>query len=758
MRRFASLLFLLAMAAIALYVVKAYRDRIAEQKRRAPAAPDSLPQQVHATASDWTWEKSSGDGPAVSVKARHFRQIREPDQFELEGLELRIYRKDGKTYDYVRSDRAVFDLAEATLFSEGEAQIIMGVPEGEEPVAGRLIEVRAHGIRFDSRTAKAETEREAFFHFDRGEGRSVGAVYDPTTRELLLKSRVELTWYGENKSASRPMKVEAGQALYKEGESKVILSPWSRFSRGGLRLNGSTAVVAVDAHGIRRVDAAQAKGSDQQRDRRLEFQAPELVLYLDNKSVIEAVEGSGGARFSSVNEHGETRAAAGRVRLEFDAVEGESLLRRVLAANQAVVESVPGGRAEDRRAQTRILRSEEVTLQMRAGGREVESIDTATPAVLELLPRLASQRRRRVEGEKFHIEYGSDNQLRMFQALEAKTQTEAPLDQGKPSPPQLTQSKQLVARFAAKTADLTWLEQSGDFRYQEGRRRAQAVRAVLESDMERITLYERARVWDEQGATSADTIMLDQKSRDFQASGQVSSSRLPEGTGSGTAILSPNEPLQAQAARMTTRQGQQIILYEGGAVLWQGANRLHAERIEIDRKNGVLKADGKVLSRFLDQQIGSSLKGNGQGQTTVPTSIEAPALIYTAKDRVAHYRGGVALRRPGMELRSQELRAYFREQAKDGAPEGQRNLEWARAEGDVRILETRAARQRRGSADQADYWPDEDKVVLNGSPAEFRDSVKGVTRGQRLIYYSKEDRLLVEGAAAQPAESRIRRK
>ncbi len=35
------------------------------------------------------------------------------------------------------------------------------------------------------------------------------------------------------------------------------------------------------------------------------------------------------------------------------------------------------------------------------------------------------------------------------------------------------------------------------------------------------------------------------------------------------------------------------------------------------------------------------------------------------------------------------------------------------------------------------------------------DSIKGMTRGQQLTYFSNSDKLIVEGAQNQPVESRI---
>ncbi len=755
MRRVRSL-FLLAIAAIAVYLGLTYRERLEHLRRRSPQPPKALPRDVNATASDWHWEKSAGAGPNVSVRARNFRQIKEPNRFELEKVELKIYHKDGKSYDHILCDRAVFDLTEAYLFSEGEADITMGVPEGEEPLPGKLIRIRSSGIRFDSRTGKAETDREASFAFERGEGKAVGASYDPSTRDLHLRSRAELIWKDAGPDP-RPMIVESDQVLYKETESKVYLSPWSRFRRGNTKLEGKTATVFLDKSGIRQVEAASAQGADQFTGRSMEYAADRLNLYFSPISEVERIEGKGNARLVAVSEQAVTTTTTDRVDLEFEAATGGSQLQRVLAQGKTVIESKPNQRADRLTPETRILRSEIVSLKMTPGGRELETMETEMPSVLEFLPNRPGQKRRRVDGNRFLVVYGPENRLDSFRATSVATKTENEPKQGKPVPHSLTWSKEMLARFAQKTGDMERLEQWGDFRYEEGERRARSGRATLDNATGRIHLRENARVWDPQGSTNADTIEMQQNTSDFFAEGSVASSRLPDRKGAGTAMLSREEPLQARAQRMSTSAGQSVILYEGSAVLWQGSSRVQADRIEIDRGARTLRANGRVISQLLDQRKNEPKKAASKQTSPLFTLIHAPAMVYTDRDRTAHYSGGSMLRRGDLEVRAREIRALLKEQSGEGK-EDESSLDRALADGGVVILESSNGRTRRGVSEHAEYYLDEGKVILEGGQPVLQDTLRGATRGRQLIYYSSDDRLLVNGVPAQPAVSTIRRK
>lgn len=755
-------LFLLAILGISGYLAYTYRLRMEEQRRNAPPVPKALPLDLNATASDWHWEKSTGDGPAVSVRARNFRQIKEPSQFELEKVELKIYRKDGKTFDHILSDRAVFDVAEKFLYSEGEADITMGVEEGEEPKAHRIVRIKSSGIRFDSGTGKAETEREATFQMERGEGKAVGAVYDPATKELLLKSKAQVTWYDRGPQP-RPMKVESDQIVYKEVESKVLLTPWSRLTRGNMVLEGQAADVTLGEEGsIRKVVTTGAKGVDRQPGRLLEYAADELQVALNAKSEVERIEGNRNARLTTTSEDSVTRTAADRVDLEFSAGANDSTLQRVIATGNSTLESKPNPRPGRATPETRVLRSETFDLHMRAGGEEIETLDTPSAAVLEFLPNHPGQRKRRIDGERFHIEYGARNQIERFQVLQAATRTESEPVQGKPLPPSLTWSRDMLAVFAPGSSEMTRLEQWGDFRYQQGDRRAHSERALLEQASNRITLVQKARIWDTTGSTSADQIVLDQGTGDFAADGSVRSSRLPDRRNAGSGMLSGDEPVQASATRMNTFERQARVIYDGSAVLWQGGNRITADRIEIDRGDSSLRAAGNVVSQLLDKKKAAAR----QPAQTQYTMVRAPAMTYNDKLRLAHYTNGAFLQRPGMDVRAQQIRAYFKEPAKPQPKEASgvpppaedSSLDRAVADGAVTILQAAPDRTRKGASEHAEYYTADERIVLEGGDPVLDDSVRGVTRGRRLTYYANQERLIVDGGPTQPAVSRIRRK
>ena len=65
---------------------------------------------------------------------------------------------------------------------------------------------------------------------------------------------------------------------------------------------------------------------------------------------------------------------------------------------------------------------------------------------------------------------------------------------------------------------------------------------------------------------------MDQRNGDFTAQGNVNSSRLPDkDQKKNSEMLSGDEPLQAQAAKMDSKNRNRLVHYEGNVLMWQGA-------------------------------------------------------------------------------------------------------------------------------------------------------------------------------------------
>jgi hypothetical protein len=102
---------------------------------------------------------------------------------------------------------------------------------------------------------------------------------------------------------------------------------------------------------------------------------------------------------------------------------------------------------------------------------------------------------------------------------------------------------------------------------------------------------------------------MEQRTGRMVAEGEVVSTREPEQKASGDGVgplMSTGVPLHGKAARMVISDRNSVIVHEGAtlaegklqgkAVVWQGANRIEAERVVINRGARTLAAEGQVSS------------------------------------------------------------------------------------------------------------------------------------------------------------------
>jgi lipopolysaccharide export system protein LptA len=561
------------------------------------------------------------------------------------------------------------------------------------------------------------------------------------------------------------MKIQCGNAVYKEAESMVYLLPWAKFDRGPLHMDAGGSVVKLVKGRIDIVETQKATGTREANGRRIDYGADAMVMLFAETGQVSKITGDSNARLTSTTALAKTDVTSDKLVLDFEAGQEESSLSKAYAGGKAVLVSKPAGNSI---ADTRIVKSDTVELYMRPGGEEIERAETAAPSSLELIPNRPRQTHRWLNGDRFFVTYGKDNQIERFTTTGASTRSEPPpRADRKPNPPLLTWSKDLEANFDPKTGQLARMNQKTDFRYEAGDRRAKSNQADLDQTTDVILLTGAARVWDPTGSTSGDTIHINQKNNDFIAEGNVTSTRLPEkkpaANASATAknatpMMNREETTQALARKMTARNGNRWILYEGNAVAWQGSNRIAADRIEIDRDNEMLKAMGNVVSQFADRPQDS--KGKQKKPVNAAptfTVVKAPEMIYTEVDHVALYRGGIAhLTRTGLVVKGKQIRAYLNETSDEST------LNRAVVDGDAEIVQTgtgaNAKRTRTGTAEHADYYPADEKTVLSGGHPRMVDSVKGTTEGRELIYFANTEKLIVDGTEQQRTESVIKRK
>ena len=753
-------LLLVAIAAILGGVVYQYRAQKRLLARNVPVAPAPLSMDLSASSQHWHYrDKDLKTGRVKSdIDAESMQQVKDASRVDLKNVTMMIYGKDGKTYDLVKSAAAAFNTEAKSLYSEGDVEITLNLPVDGQAAKQPTV-IKTLGLTCDSDTGRVDTEQPSSFVFEKGDGKATGATYDPASHELLMKSAVEIHWNPPGTHA-KPMKIEAATLAWHETTSEIWLKPWGRMTRENTVVEGNEVVVKLEDKVIRRITAIQAHGNDDYPNRKLRYAADELAMDFDDDGLARKINGNRNASLVSTTDASETTVTADRVDLDFEPDGRESVLTQVAATGNGVVTSKPLPAPGRQLSETHVLRSQTLEMKMRPGGREMESVVTKAPGTLEFLPNQPAQHHRLLDGKDFVIAYGPGNRLESFRANNVKTRTEPTAEERRRNrPASTTTSRDLEARFDPKTSRMANMQQSGDFAYEEGDRKARAAKATLDADQNLILLDTAARVWDATGSTAADHIRLDQRTGDFVAEGNVTSSRLPEqDQKKNSEMLSGDDPLQATARKMDSRNRNRQIHYEGAVHMWQGANRIQADVVDVDRdldpQKRTLVADGHVVTNLWDAPKDDAKK---KAASPVLTEVHAGHMVYTEASRLTHYTGGVQLSRPGLRVKGQELRAFLSESGADS------RLEKAYADGAVEIFSTGKDRTRTGTGDHAEYYTADQKVILRGSwvrmvEKQFNRPQPSTTEGKEATYFANDDRLLMTGEPEKPGNSRINRK
>ncbi len=807
----------LAIAAIIISAAVGYTLKLRVDKARharVQPTPPIKPGLDAISPSGWRWKKSDPETgkPIVLAEAESAQATHDPATFEIRGLAMRLYDKPASAYTYIRSEKALFDERSGLLKSDGPVIIVMNVPAAQDAakkdVVAKRVHVETSGVVYETKTGKANTDQAASFVFSEGDGQCIGVEYDPSTKILHLKSHVALDWIGHGPVANK-MHIEAGDLVYKETEQKIYLSPWSKMQRQSTVIRARNSVVTLEedyadapsdtssilpgskkTH-LHEIESDQALGTDDRDGRHTDYSADKMTALFDERGNLVNIVAENNARLVATEEGARTSLTSNRADLRFavttkniNGVLGqESDLHLVLADGNAIAESVPLPQPGVQLAETRILRSEHLELDMKPGGKDVQEIRTSTKAQLEFKPNRPDQPHRVIDASRLRVLYGEGSYVDTFLAWDAAVRTDKPASgvrpaaataTGKPAgpqPPALTWSDELKAKFTPNSNQVATVEQNGHFRYEEGVRRASADKALLEQTVNRMTLNGSARVLDDTGSAFADMIVMNQANGDMDAMGHVLSTHQPDKNQKpGTSMLDDSKAMQAQADRMQTRNNNTIVHYQGHVVMWQGANRISAGKIDIDRDEQSLHALGDVVSELVDNSSGKSTPASNGTQTAAShsaaaapadppifTVVRAPELTYRDDTRVALYTGGVKLTREKMTVVSEELKAFLTPKNKDNSD--QSSLDHAVASGNATVSQVLpGGRTRVGTAENCDYYTKDSKVVLKGGAPQVVDSYKGLTKGTQLTYFSDDDHLIVEGQKKQLAYTRMKKK
>jgi LPS export ABC transporter protein LptC len=169
-------------------------------------------------------------------------------------------------------------------------------------------------------------------------------------------------------------------------------------------------------------------------------------------------------------------------------------------------------------------------------------------------------------------------------------------------------------------------------------------------------------------------------------------------------------------------------LYDGRAQLWQGDTTLKGNSISLDDKAGDLSAVSAATRTLLVQE------NKDKQKERVATTATARDFKYEESLRRATYTGDAHLSGPQGDMTAQKIELYLKESGDE--------LDRLEAY-DSTVL--REQNRRKTTGERLTYFSADERYVVTGAPVSIIDECGRETTGRTLTFYKTTDRIIVDG-------------
>ncbi|MFQ5926075.1 MAG: LptA/OstA family protein [Terriglobia bacterium] len=701
---------LLAGVSVLTYAVRAWRAH--QARRSVPAVASDVRQQAEV----FTFSRSEAGRTLFVIQASRTVE-RQGRKTVLEDVSVVVYGPEGNRADEIHTDRCEYDASGAgQIFCPDLVTFDLAATApraGSRVETERRLRIETARVRFDSESGRAQTNERVTFRFPEGYGQGVGLRYQPGQPAVVLEREVEVVL---PRSGQPPLRIRGRSLTYNSRQRLLRLRPPLELVAGSRALAVGALALGLDSD--YRVKRLEARGGVTARarpgGRRWQLRSEQATAEFSPGQGIERLRVSGQVEVESVDPHRE-RVLCQRAEIFFDA--SHRWVERVVAEGEARVRlTLPQERRE--------LAAEKLELWLQPGGRAAERVVTHGRGMLAMT--LASGEHRQIEADRIELEF---NQQGRLTALAAQGAVEAVW--GVPGQPvRRTASVEMRVEFSPD-GELARAEQWGKFRFREEELEATAGRAWFEAERGVFVFTEQPTLWDATLRLSAERVELGQRDEHVAASGNVRTTY----AGSGARrLLGSALPVHAVAEQMEgarSRPGRPgWTRYTERARLWQGANRLAADTIELQESPRQIVARGHVTSLLVERH------SRARNPSARVLHITSERFSYREAEERGLYEGKVRGEGVFGKLQAERLEVFLTESRSGGGAE----VERARALGSVVIEQS----GRRAQAENAEYTVANETLVLWGGEPQLIDSQHGTTRGARLTFNLADDTILIE--------------
>jgi lipopolysaccharide export system protein LptA len=752
------------------------------------------------------------------VRAARTVEFKEGSTTVLEDVRMDLFGRSGSRHDVLRTRRCDYNTQSGDMYSSGTVQIELNAPTNEGPSGRSQSQQPAYletsQVAFKGQGSIAVTDAPVRFRIGPVSGTAHGMTYATKESWLELKKDVQMELQRRGGTGSEPpTRLAASRVRYDKLSREVSLWGPVDIRQGTRRLVAERGVVFLDAQNrvTRATLEGSVEGSDSSGGGTVELHAQRAWGDFDpaTRKLSHLV-----AEVDVVGKSKKPGSVSGlrAQRLELSLEGPDSKPRRGEASDnvQLTLESLralaPGSMpANNTSPERKSLTAAQIKFDFRPDGKSLREAETVGPGTLIVVPGDPKVGERVITAGQFLMAFDTRGRLEVLHGLsptrivfrspsqappgkvvqgtavnrveaahervrspdsdevhrsDLRTPTESIGLQGSKTAAiggarataevQETSADRLEATFDTATQTLREVRQSGHFEFRDGDRQASAQEGSYVAATQILTLTGHPEVWDTDSRVRCERIDFSLPNDVAKGQGKVQATQFPGG-GQRREEGRRADPTNVLADRFTADRRSQVMHYEGHVRAWQGVDVIESSALDVYRTQRRLSSGFQVLTSHLQPAslvAGKATSSPGPQGEARPATVRADMLEYFDEGRKAAYRGNVRLQTENTTLEATRMDVYF----SPGETAEQSQIERAIADGQVRVLQP--GRQAQGQ--HAEYYAAPGKIVLTGGPPSLYDVQKGFTTGQRLTFFTCDDRLLVDGGERSPSVSRHR--
>jgi lipopolysaccharide export system protein LptA len=773
--------FVVAGFAAVLLVIAGYRWK-SHRSEKAVVVPKPLPSNVSQQLSGYSFTRSDNRRQIFTVRASRTVAF-QGDETVLNDVSVEVFGKSGNQHDLIRTRACDYNRKTGELFAEGAVEIELNAPPNAKPDEfpsdfgssllpgpGRDIPqkdgpipvyLETSHLNFVRQGSLVVTHAPVKFRAGNASGTALGLTYATRDEWVELTKNVVMEMSAQRGGpSSAPLRLRADRLRFEKATGTVTLWGPVEITQMDKRVTAASGKVQLDARN--RVTAAELDGDVKAhvplRQSLIEGSAGRAIAEFDpENSQVRLIRAEENVQAASAGNGKVTRLSAQRLQLDFlgEPARPQSGIAEgdVRIASEATHAAKPGNSGATAPALSlaeskQDLTASAVRFTFVPGGRMLREAETVGPGKMILVSNNPKSGPRVITANPFVLDFDPQGRPATMRGLADARMVFMPAPTAPAGTPNaVTTSEKFLATFGPTGRTLRAIDQTGDFRFEQGQQRGYAQKAHYDVSSEITTLTGQPRLEDEETRAQADRILLNTDTGTAEGLGRVQTSHLEKS--SKTSKQEPTDPTNVVADRMLAKRQSQFVHYEGNVRVWHGADIVQSAAIDVFKGERRVRTESRVLTSFLQparETKGSGAKagktGNGQA---VPVTIRADGLEYSDEDRKATYLGNVQLDTQDATLRADRMDVFFLAPNQSGNSE----IERALAQGNVTVVQP----GRRATGDRAEYFAGPDKIILSGGPPTIYDTERGFTTGRQLTFFLRDDRIFLDGGDQSPTLS-----